>query len=135
MLVHDEGLRLKPYPDTVGKLTIGVGRNLDDVGISEAEAYALLDTDVKRADRTCLAIFGESQWNRWSENRRCGWLNIALNLGHAGLLSFRNTLRAAIAENWDEVARHLRASKWYGQVGSRAERVIAMICREEWPYA
>jgi lysozyme len=34
-LVKDEGLRLKPYKCTAGKTTIGVGRNLDDVGISK----------------------------------------------------------------------------------------------------
>lgn len=44
----DEGLRLKPYRDTVGKLTIGIGRNLDDVGISEAEAEYLLSNDLDR---------------------------------------------------------------------------------------
>lgn len=36
-LSRDEGRRLKPYLDTVGKTTIGVGRNLTDVGISEDE--------------------------------------------------------------------------------------------------
>lgn len=51
-LVRDEGKRLKPYKDTVGKLTIGVGRNLDDVGISESEAMALLDSDI-------AAVFAE----------------------------------------------------------------------------
>ena len=35
--VH-EGLRLKPYKDTVGKWTIGIGRNLEDKGITEQEA-------------------------------------------------------------------------------------------------
>ena len=34
----DEGVKLKPYRDTAGKLTIGVGRNLDDAGISPTEA-------------------------------------------------------------------------------------------------
>ena len=31
----NEGLRSKPYVDTVGKVTIGVGRNLTDRGLSE----------------------------------------------------------------------------------------------------
>ena len=41
-LKRDEGFRSHPYRDTVGKLTIGYGRNLDDVGISEREAEQLL---------------------------------------------------------------------------------------------
>ena len=44
-LLRHEGLRLKPYRCTAGKLTIGIGRNLDDCGISQKEAYALLDND------------------------------------------------------------------------------------------
>lgn len=135
MFHRDEGFREKPYKCTAGKVTIGIGRNLDDVGISEMEAYALLGSDVRRAEQTCRAIFGDAQWERWSENRQLGWLNIAFNLGYGRLLGFRNTLRSAIQERWDEVDVHLRASHWYRQVGSRADRVIAMICREEYPYA
>ena len=41
-------MRLTPYRDTVGKLTIGVGRNLDDVGITDAEARFLLENDIAR---------------------------------------------------------------------------------------
>ena len=45
-LIKHEGLRLKPYKCTAGKMTIGVGRNLDDVGISEQEALDMLFNDV-----------------------------------------------------------------------------------------
>ena len=41
-LMIDEGFRSKPYSDTVGKLTIGYGRNLDDVGITRNEAFQML---------------------------------------------------------------------------------------------
>ena len=46
-LVRHEGLRLKPYRCTAGKLTIGIGRNLDDCGISKTEAYVLLENDIQ----------------------------------------------------------------------------------------
>ncbi|WP_233203010.1 MULTISPECIES: glycoside hydrolase family protein [Mycetohabitans] len=45
-LSRDEGRRLKPYLDTVGKTTIGVGRNLTDVRIIEDECDLLLENDV-----------------------------------------------------------------------------------------
>ena len=48
MLKRHEGLRLKPYQDTIGKLTIGYGRNLDDRGISKEEAEYLLRNDISR---------------------------------------------------------------------------------------
>ncbi|WP_338862869.1 hypothetical protein IHE31_08125 [Mycetohabitans rhizoxinica] len=49
VLSRDEGRRLKPYLDTAGKTTIGVGRNLTDVGISEGECSLLLENDVMRS--------------------------------------------------------------------------------------
>ena len=49
VLRQHEGLRLNPYRCPAGKLTIGYGRNLDDAGISEEEAEAMLKADLSRA--------------------------------------------------------------------------------------
>lgn len=133
MIAVDEGLRFKPYKCTAGKLTIGYGHNLDDLGISQRVADLLLEEDAEIADTACYKIFGE-QYENWSENRRLGWLNLAFNLGHGRLLQFRNTIRAARIEDWQEVEKGLRASLWLKQVGARAERVIKMVCYEEFPY-
>lgn len=134
MLEHDEGLRLKPYQCTAGKWTIGVGRNIQDVGISKTTAYQMLDEDITKCLRSCRAIFGDELWNKWGPERRMGWINFAFQLGPAGMLGFRNTLRAAMAEDWKTVEANLRLSKWIRQTPQRAERVIAAICREEWKY-
>jgi lysozyme len=48
MLMLHEGLELKPYQCTADKTSIGVGRNLQDLGISEDEAKYLLNNDVDR---------------------------------------------------------------------------------------
>ena len=40
-LVQSEGLRLQVYQDTLGIDTIGVGRNLEDRGITKEELDAL----------------------------------------------------------------------------------------------
>lgn len=47
-LVRHEGLRLKPYKCSANSWTIGVGRNLDDIGISGSEALVLLKHDIAR---------------------------------------------------------------------------------------
>lgn len=52
-LKRDEGVELKAYQDTVGIWTIGIGRNLQDVGVSMAEAEFLLATDIDVAVRNC----------------------------------------------------------------------------------
>jgi lysozyme len=133
MIAVDEGLRLKPYRCTAGKLTIGYGHNLDDLGVSRRVADLMLEEDAVIAKDACEKIFGE-QFARWSENRQLGWLNLAFNLGQTRLMQFRNTIKAARGGDWTEVEKGLRASLWFRQVKSRAERVIRMICNEDFPY-
>ena len=93
----------------------------------------MLQEDIQTAERDCRRIFGEL-FDKWGENRRLGWINLAFNLGRTRLLQFRNTLRAARIEDWSEVEKGLRASLWFRQVKGRAERVIGMICHEKFPY-
>jgi lysozyme len=54
MLIRQEGNRKFPYECTAGKLTIGVGRNLDDMGLTEDEVLYLLDNDIQRCDTELL---------------------------------------------------------------------------------
>jgi len=120
-LVRDEGLRLKPYRDTVGKLTIGVGRNLDDVGISEGEAIAMLENDIDRAEGGLDRNL--PWWRGLDAVRQEVLVNMTFNLGINGLLGFKNTLASIKAGLWKNAARGMLASKWCRQVGARAERL------------
>lgn len=124
-LIRDEAMRLKPYRDSVGKLTIGVGRNLDDVGISQVEAAQMLDSDIRRtADALDKAL---PWWRSLDEVRQRVILNMAFNLGVAGLLGFKNTLAAVQAGKYDDAAAGMLASKWARQVGDRARRLANMM--------
>lgn len=134
MLLVDEGLRLKPYRCTAGKLSIGYGHNLDDVGIPQRIADDLLVYDLEIARKICEHIFGDL-FKTWSDSRKLGWINLAFNLGRTRLMQFRNTIRAARIEDWPEVENGLRQSLWFKQVKGRAERVIGMICHETFPYS
>jgi len=146
MLLVDEGLRLKAYKCTAGAWTIGCGRNLSarriteeelqrycTIGISREVAMVWLDEDIEIARKICQRIFG-GLFDTWSENRQLGWINLAFNLGHSRLSQFKNTIRAARVQDWDEVEKGLRASLGFKQVGKRAERVIGMIYHYTFPY-
>ena len=125
VLKLDEGLRLKPYRDTVGKLTIGIGRNLDDVGISEAEAEYLLSNDL---DRTISDLDKYMLWWQTLDTpRRRVILNMAFNLGVAGLMKFVTTLVAVRAGAQSNPADMMLESKWARQVGDRAIRQAEMM--------
>ena len=123
-LTRDEGLRLMPYTDTVGKLTIGVGRNLTDKGISEDEARILLDADIK--EHLQLLDDNLEWWRTMSENRQRVLANMAFNMGK-GLLSFVNTLAAMKRGDYEVAADGMVASKWAQQVGPRATRLVKMM--------
>ena len=124
-LIRDEGLKLKPYRCTAGKLTIGVGRNLDDVGISASEAMMLLDHDIERV----LAQLNMHLpwWHKLSENRARVLINMAFQLGINGLLKFKNTLTLIQAEKYQDAAKAMLDSKWAQQTPNRARRLAKMM--------
>lgn len=124
-LVRDEGIRLKPYRCTAGKLTIGVGRNLDDVGISEDEAYLLLDHDIA----ACVADLDRALpwWGTLSEARQRALLNMRFNLGLSRLLGFKQMLTALQQGDYQTAAAQALDSQWAKQVGDRAQRIAALI--------
>lgn len=124
-LIRDEGFRLKPYRCPAGKLTIGVGRNLDDTGITELEAEMLLAYDIERfgyqLDRAI------PWWRRLDEVRQRVILNMAFNMGTAKLMDFTITLANVQAGRYKEAAAGMRNSRWAKQVGARAERLAVMM--------
>lgn len=113
-----EGLRLKPYRDTVGKLTLGIGRNLEDKGISEQEALFMLNNDV---DYFYGQLNKKLTWFKALDDVRQNVLvNMAFNLGVAGLLSFKMTLYAISKGHFNQAATEMLNSVWATQVGQRA---------------
>lgn len=123
-LKRDEGFRAEPYRDTVGKLTIGYGRNLDDVGISEREAEELLRYDVKVANSE-LGIF--YWYDDLTSCRKRALINMMYNLGFTKFRKFEKMIDAFEAENYNLAANEALDSKWAKQVGTRAERIAELI--------
>lgn len=120
-----EGERLKPYRCTAGKLTIGIGRNLEDRGITADESAYLLGNDI---DGFYAAIERELPWvQNLDEVRQRVLLDMAFNLGLAGLLGFKNTLATIKAGDYQKAAAMMLDSKWAGQVGQRAQRLSRMM--------
>lgn len=124
-LIRDEGLRLKPYRCTAGKLTLGVGRNLDDVGISEAEAICLLDNDIS-ACQTDLHTF--DWFTSLDAPRQRALLNMRFQLGPAGFRGFTKMLHALAGRDLRRAVAEARDSKWARTDSpERAARVLALL--------
>ncbi len=125
-LVRHEGLRLKPYRCTAGKLTIGIGRNLDDCGISQSEAYVMLINDIMNCEKQLQAKIPDI-YDGLDEVRKSVLLNMCFNLGINGLLGFKNTLAFVKAGDWERAANNMLVSKWAKQVGRRAIELSELI--------
>ena len=132
-LVRHEGLRLKPYRCTAGKFTIGIGRNLDECGVSQSEAYIMLINDIMNCEKQLQAKIPDI-YNGLDEVRKSVLLNMCISipqsrfaslrepcyLGINGLLGFKNTLAFIQAGDWERAANNMLVSKWAKQVGRRA---------------
>ncbi len=124
-LKRDEGTRLKLYKDTAGKASIGTGRNLDDVGISPAEADLMLNNDIEGVIQTLDKAF--PWWKTLSETRQRALANMCFNTGFSKLLGFRNMLDALKAGDWNRASQEALNSEWAGQVGDRAQRIALQL--------
>jgi len=67
-LVRHEGLKLKPYRCTAGKLTIGIGINLDVCGISQKEAYTMLERDIQGCEQWFIKEKSSYYWQGPAEH-------------------------------------------------------------------
>ena len=135
-LIRDEGVVLNAYRDSLGYLTIGVGRLIDpEKGgkISQAEAELMLHNDVLHVQ--VLLDKYLPWWRKLSEVRQRALANMAFNLGvgpspdepEGKLLNFKNTLKAMEAGDYEAAAKGMGASLWATQVGPRAQRLIYMM--------
>jgi lysozyme len=139
-LKRDEGERLKPYWDCghggaivcptcvsthaerLGLLTIGIGRNLTDVGIRTGESAYLCLNDIEDAEAWLDTKL--PWWRKLDEARQRVLMNMCFNLGIKRLLGFKHMLGAAQAAQWDTAVAEMKSSLWFKQVGVRGDRLI-----------
>ena len=124
LIKHYESYSEKPYKDTVGKLTIAYGRNLDDRGISPDEAELMLDNDILM----CKTEMSPYTWYYGKPPHvRDALVRMCYNLGLTRLLKFKKMLAALEVGDYNTAAIEALDSKWAGQVGCRAIDIACMI--------
>jgi lysozyme len=126
-----EGSKSKPYTCTAGKLTIGVGRNIQDLGLSEDEIDYLLTNDITRVIKELGAAF--PWFSGLNEARRDAIIDMAFNLGLPRLFGFKKALSLMAEGGYDAAADEFMDSKWAKDVGERAVRVTTMISTGNYP--
>lgn len=147
-LIIDEGIRLFPYLDSEKIWSIGVGRNLEDNGLSPSELFFLgiklkdkfeiiellkkrgltkdevlylLDNDV---DRVVSELESKLSWlSLKPDTVKYVLCNMCFNMGIYRLLKFKETLALLKADRYNEASIEMLKSKWTLQVGARAQRL------------
>lgn len=121
MLIRDEGFSSKPYTDSVGKLTLGFGRNIEDNGLTFDEGLYLLSNDIKRSINDIEKVIKNFQ--ELTENRKIVLINMIFNLGLPKFCTFKKMISAIIKGDNREVSKQMLQSEWADQVGDRAKRL------------
>ena len=132
LLKHHEGLRLKPYRCSQNKLSIGYGRNLEDIGISNEEARILFAHDVENAENACHYHF---PWFKGlDEVRRDVIVNLVFNMGINGVKGFKKMIQAIVQGQFAQAAWELSNSQWKTQVGKeRHDCLTDALENGRWP--
>lgn len=127
-LTFHENVRLFPYTDTQGQLTIGVGRNLTTRGISRSESRVLLDADIALVE-TDLNTF--AWFSKLIAQQQLAMLDMRFNVGATGFREFHQMLLALAAGDYQMAAHEMLSSRWATQVGSRARTLARMMQNAE----
>ena len=117
-LIAREGLRLKPYKCPQGKLTLGVGRNIEDNGITTEEAMYLLTNDIHNTIEELENVFED--FPDLPVNAQLVLADMCFNLGLPTLLEFKKMLKAIEEEKWEEAGKQVLDSRYAKLVGERA---------------
>jgi lysozyme len=158
MLERQEGLRLKAYKCSKGYLTVGIGRNLDSVGLNDSECFEifgdsisdariiaafktgylitedqarmLFANDVSEAEEGCYKIIDMGALN---DARKAVFISMAFQMGVAGLSDFTNTIAAANNADFELCADEMLDSKWFrNDTPGRAQEMSDQMRSGEW---
>ena len=128
----DEGCVYEIYNDHLGYPTFGIGHlviesdseNGQAVGtsVSEDRVAEAFDEDIKSVLRDCNILYPD--FDDLPEEAQQIIANMMFNLGRPRLSKFAGMKRGVDAKDWDVAADEMVDSRWYRQVGARAERLV-----------
>jgi lysozyme len=132
----DEGAKPCVYRDTLGYLSIGVGRLVDGrksgAGLRPSEIDFMLANDI--ADRLAQLSRRLPWFDRLDDARKGALLNMAFQLGIEGLTAFTNTLALVQRGNYAGAAHEMLDSTWAKQTPLRAQRLAKQMATGVWQF-
>ena len=114
-----------PYKCSAGFLTIGVGRNIEERGLSDDEIDYILNNDVNIATDELVRTF--DWYPDLDEVRQRVVIDMVFNLGMPRFQQFKKMIQALDEGDYKEASIQMMDSRWASQVGARAERLRDMM--------
>ena len=128
----DEGVEYKVYKDHLGYPTFGVGHLIlesdpeygseDGTPISEERVKECFEKDLDIAISECKVLY--ENWDNFPGEVQEILVNMMFNMGRPRLSQFKNFKAALDEGDWVRAGVEGRDSRWYKQVGNRAERLM-----------
>ena len=136
LLIKHENIKNKPYDDSTGKelkqgdtikgkVSIGVGRNIQDNGLSEDEIIYLLSNDIERCITELKTIF--PKFDELPKNIRMALIDMNFNLGKSKFLTFKKMIQAVKNRDWKQMIEEMKDSKWCEQLPNRCKDDVSLI--------
>jgi len=133
MIKKHEGVRTRPYKDSLGLWTVGVGHLIGDGKtlppeynreFSIDEVNNIFDKDFEHHQKAAEKIPG---YNKLNDTGKGALIDLTFNMGPAWYKKWPNFTKQLEAGNVEGAASSLESSKWYGQVGRRGPTIVSMI--------
>ncbi len=128
LIRRHEGLRLSPYKDSVGILTVGYGHNLER-NITQNQANRMLHDDLIEVEEQVEKF----DWYKdLSTVRQAVIQNMVFNLGLSRFNQFKKTIYFIEEGKYLDASVEMLDSKWAKQVGNRAVNLSDMMATNQW---
>ena len=128
----DEGVVYEIYNDHLGYATFGIGHLITEsdpehgssIGteVSHDRVAEAFESDLESVLSDCSILY--SNFYDLPEEAQQIIANMMFNLGRPRLSAFKGMKAGVDDEDWSRAANEMVDSRWYRQVGARAERLV-----------
>ena len=133
MIIAHEGKRYRPYQDTLGLWTVGVGHLIGDGKslppsmnreFSEEEIMAMFEKDYAHHRSAAMNIPG---FDKLDGRGQGALTDLTFNMGPSWISKWPKLKKQLGEGDTQSAAKNLEQSKWYGQVGNRAPTIVSLL--------
>jgi lysozyme len=139
MIMRHEGVKTKPYKDSRGLWTVGVGHLIGDGHslppewdreLSMPEVMALFDKDFESHKKAAATV---PNYDKLNPQGQAAMIDLAYNMGGAWWHRWPQFTKFMQDFNIEGAVNSLQTSAWYTQVGARAREVVGLLATNENP--